>query len=336
MDTISTNNTSSPSTDLPSKSEGIVWCCVLALEAVLIVVGNLLTIVLFAVNKNLRKKSLFLVINMAFADVLGGAYLPLDIYLYIGDIYHLWKASSSTSLYFFHIMIFYSFFLASLISAALISGERFYAIYWPLKHLTLSNRRYRMVIFISWTIAFLVSIVCAVLAVLTSIKIAMNTLMSCFLPPLFIICGCNIGIWKKFKQGSIASEMQNRASQKQRLTKTLLLVSFIALLSWIPMIIVSFINEHENSLSLSIFHTTYALSVTNSFLNPLVYALRIQEFRQALGWYHVKKQAAINTEGLGRRMNTATAMPSLIQLTSLKRVSGHPQSGEEAVEDTKC
>ena len=43
--------------------------------------GNLLTIVLFAVEKRLRKKSLFVVINMAFADMMFGAVsLPLFVY----------------------------------------------------------------------------------------------------------------------------------------------------------------------------------------------------------------------------------------------------------------
>ena len=50
----------------------IAWSCALATEAVVVVVGNLLTIVLFAFNKKLRsKKSLYLVLNMAFADVSG-------------------------------------------------------------------------------------------------------------------------------------------------------------------------------------------------------------------------------------------------------------------------
>ena len=43
--------------------------------------GNLLTIVLFAVEKRLRKKSLFVVINMAFADMMFGTVsLPLFVY----------------------------------------------------------------------------------------------------------------------------------------------------------------------------------------------------------------------------------------------------------------
>ena len=57
-----------------SRPEGITWCTVFALVSFFIAVGNLLTIVLFAANKRVRKKSLYLVINMALADLLLGAF----------------------------------------------------------------------------------------------------------------------------------------------------------------------------------------------------------------------------------------------------------------------
>lgn len=49
--------------NLPSEVEGIAWCIAFMLEAVYIVLGNFRTLILFAVKKRLRKRSLFLVIN---------------------------------------------------------------------------------------------------------------------------------------------------------------------------------------------------------------------------------------------------------------------------------
>ena len=72
-----------------SSVQVIAWSCALATEAVVIVVGNVLTIVLFALNKKLRsKKSLYLVLNMAFADLfLGGISLPTYVYsLALGQV----------------------------------------------------------------------------------------------------------------------------------------------------------------------------------------------------------------------------------------------------------
>ena len=81
---ISLENTTDSSKVLPSKAEGVALCTGFILSFVFIVVGNLLTIVLFAVNKRLRKRRLFLIINMAFADLmLGAVSLPIYIY-YVG------------------------------------------------------------------------------------------------------------------------------------------------------------------------------------------------------------------------------------------------------------
>ena len=60
-----------------SKEKGIAFCTTLALEGILVVLANSLTIALFLLNKKLRKRSLILVMNMAVVDlVLGSVILP--------------------------------------------------------------------------------------------------------------------------------------------------------------------------------------------------------------------------------------------------------------------
>ena len=91
------NVSSSYTVNLSSKAEVIALCSAFALEAGFIVAGNLLTIVLFSVYKKLRKKSLFLVINMAFADLMLGAMsIPLRICLFSVHSYLLWRLQSDT------------------------------------------------------------------------------------------------------------------------------------------------------------------------------------------------------------------------------------------------
>ena len=131
--------------DFPSRAEEIVVCSALLFEALFIVTGNLVilvTIVFLAVEKELRKrKSLFLVINMAFADVmLGAVSVPLFVYLKVG--FQLWSITHVVGVVFdfFYLHFDIIFLQASLISAVFISCERFYAVYRPLKHRTLSTR----------------------------------------------------------------------------------------------------------------------------------------------------------------------------------------------------
>ena len=159
--TVRSNNSSNLSSlsspahmDFPSRAEEIVVCSALLFEALFIVMGNLVTIVFFALEKELReRKSLFLVINMAFADVmLGAVSVPLFVYLKVG--FQLWSITHEVGvvldLFYLHFDII--FLQASLISAVFISCERFYAVYRPLKHRTLSTRAYAIVISVIWTL----------------------------------------------------------------------------------------------------------------------------------------------------------------------------------------
>ena len=81
-----------------SKAEGIAICSVFRAADVFIVSGNLLTLALFTLSKKLRKRSLFLVINMAFSDLLLGI-LTLPVYIVITrSSYRLWNFEISRSL----------------------------------------------------------------------------------------------------------------------------------------------------------------------------------------------------------------------------------------------
>ena len=231
-----------------SQVEGITLSVVFLLEAVLIVTGNLLTIGLFAKEKKLRKKSLFLVVNMAFADLISGAVsLPLYVYSSIGPMYRLWKRDTSNiTLPIGWDVTDATFSQASLISAVFIAVERFYAIYWPLKHRTLSTKAYYITIVIIWTLALLVSAVFNPVKYLISDKAAIYAWMSFPLLFLFIVCACNIGICRTFHKRKVCSQQGNRASQTQRLTVTLLLVSTASLLSWLPLVTANYIFVVQN------------------------------------------------------------------------------------------
>ena len=234
--TSSENASESASVTVFSRAEGIAWCIAFILESLFIVVGNLLTIVLFAVNKTLRKRSLFLVINMAFADLMLGALsIPDMVYRYGEDVFRLWRGGAmSKPLDNFFMIVDYASTLATLLFAALISMERLYAIYWPFKHRILSLRAYCVVNFVAWTLAFLDS----GLSYLISEEHSDTAWISYSLTLVFILCFSNIAIWRKFQQGRVASQQQNRALRNKRLTKTLLFVSVLVLLSWLPFLIV--------------------------------------------------------------------------------------------------
>ena len=297
----------------PSKEEGIAFCITLALEGILVVLANSLTIALFLLNKKLRKRSLILVMNMAVVDlVLGSLILPTLVYI-TGDSYKLWTARAQvTDFRIICFIIVDTLFLhGSLLSAVVISVERLYAIYWPLKHRTLTNRAYRNVIVIVWALSLVVSVM-SIGSIFIGKLYARYGVISYFCILLFIVCSCNIGIWRKFRNQPFVSEQRNRESQSKRLTKTLLFVSFAVLLSWLPLIIVLFLAV-STKLNLFALRIAVVLNFSSSLLNPVVYALRIPEFRQTLGaWF--RRKTTIKLKPTKERVNLAAALTQVTQL----------------------
>ena len=326
----------------PSQAQGIAMVTAFMFESGLIVGGNMLAIILFAKEKKLRRKSLFLVMNMALADVmLGAVSLPLYVYLIVGPYYPLWTAKENTSMLYFYHFLDVTFSQSSLISAGFISCERFYAVYWPLKHKTLSTRVYGIAIFMVWSLAIFVSIVFLLSFNLESLKTAALSRMSFPLSFLFIVCACNISIWRKVRKRNIALLQQNRAaSQNQRLTNALLFVSAISVLSWLPLVIVNYlvfvqgIDIPRRFLFVDIINI---LNLSNSILNPFVYALRIPEFRQAL-WVSCcsRRQDVMNRPGIVGRGNMAAVLTPVLQRRAIQCNSSqvHQIYGKEVM-DTK-
>ena len=337
----STNTSTSPAmTDTPSKAQGIAMITTFMFESTIIVMGNMLVIILFAREKKLRKKSLFLVMNMALADVmLGAVALPLYVYLIVGPYYQLWTAKAA------HEFIFYfldtTFSQSSLISAGFISCERFYAVFRPLKHKTLSMRTYGIVGFTVWSLAILVSIITVLFYVYNSFKAATLSWMSFPLSFLFIVCTCNISIWRKVRIRNITLQQQNRAAfQNQRLTNALLFVSAISVLSWLPFVIVNylvFVQGLDIPRRFLFVDIINILNLSNSILNPFVYALRIPEFRQALRVSCCsQRQDVMNRPGIVGRENMAAVLTPVLQRRAIQCNSSQVQQiyGKEIM-DTK-
>ena len=331
-------NTTVPSRIVPSKAEGIAFCSAYILQFVFIVVGNLLTIVLFAVNRRLRKRSLFLVINMAFADLMIGT-VTLPIYIYsVGAGYKFWAGGwlNSKSLSVFYMVVDSFFTFASLISAAFISAERLYATYRPLKHRTLSMQAYRIILFMVWTLALLSTAIYIVLNLLIATKHSNVWTPLVFILTL-IICGCNIGIWRKFQRGGLAPQRHSSASRNKRLSKTLMFVSTLAVLLWLPLTITNYlIFVHHFQIPSKYYLSMVVLTYSNSFVNPVVYAFRIPEFGEALALCCLRRPAApaiINTKRRNKKASTLTSATTL--RTSQTALSHLQQAFDQEVMVTK-
>ena len=122
------------------------------------------------------------------------------VYFLAGTDYQLWTAKKNAPIFYSFHFLDTTFSQSSLISAVFISCERFYAVYWPLKHKTLSKRAYGFVIFMVWSLAIVISIAFHFSFYPESYKAAILSWMIFLLSFLFIVCVCNISIWRKVRK----------------------------------------------------------------------------------------------------------------------------------------
>lgn len=272
------------------KPEAIFWCVVFILEAILIIVGNLLTTVVFLRSRKLRKRRYYLMINLAISDTLVGALaMPLFVVPF-GKSLGVWYTASRHGIP-GDVSMFFDMFagFASIAFLAMISLERLYATLRPFNYRALKSRWYILLTIIAWIAAGTIPSLH-----LIAIKFPrafhssthQNVMVSMWVPflsaLLLLICVSYAVIWRKVTNlhRSVGQRVVERESSLSRIC---LLVTAMSLVAWLPFVVVNLV--FSRSTSLFQFHTFYVtkfLHFANSALNPVLYVLKIPDFKAGL------------------------------------------------------
>ena len=177
----------------------VFWSLCFGLLSFLIIVGNALSIsILF--KRRLRKRPHFLLISLAFADLLVGL-IPMPLYIMNQANLLLHTA------YWVYLCVDMITGLSSVFTLTAISLERLHAIARPLRHRPwLTLRSYAIAIATPWIFSLSLSYLLSVFSVITSLQ------FSCVIPislstPLLITFISNCIIWRK-QSSRIPSEAQ--------------------------------------------------------------------------------------------------------------------------------
>ena len=135
-----------------SNSDCIPWLAVLILECLAIVILNIITIIVFVKQRQLRRQSTCLIIHLAIVDFLVGAVSgPLQIArnLIYCDQRNLLASNNIWSLRLtFALLHLFSF--TSLVNLVFVSLERLHATFRPFKHRFVRNWIYGVIITVIW------------------------------------------------------------------------------------------------------------------------------------------------------------------------------------------
>ena len=270
-----------------SLSECIPWMTVSSAESLAIVTLNLCTIIIFIKNRNLRKRSTYLVINLAVIDMFVGRVVVYDVFYWFGVDCNLWE---------WHFIEHWTFILldvlslwfptASLTNITIIALERVHATFCPLRHRVLKKWVYGLIIAVVWIISCLLSVSSRLLWWVKEKQYNTYTCFTFISICLVIICVSYSSIVVKVRYGA-QPQHHGAASRERKLTMTLLIVTVVSLLLYLPFVVIALaihISKSEIFCSApiqSFFDTTVLLFFANSVVNPIVYAIRIPEYRSA-------------------------------------------------------
>ena len=269
----------------------IPWLAVLGTVCLAIVILNSITIIMFAKQRRLQRKSTYLVIHLAIVDLLVGAVTgPLQIESLGRFMCHLWENDKAYTILSTAIALYY-IDKVSLLNLAFISLERTHATFCPLKHRFVKKWVYGVVIVVTWLVPVIMISMVSGLSILNRDIITMFWVYLLYTSTLLlVIFACYVSIYIKVRCGRFAQLHGAAGLRERKLTSTMFLVTFGSFLTFLPLIVCYgvFVFDLKLLLSLSItsrFHYEMAMTtffLFNSLINPIIYAIRMPEFRAGM------------------------------------------------------
>ena len=255
-------------------TELFFWTVIFAVESSLIIVGNIITIIVFWKLRCVLKKTYCFLINLTVSDLIVGFAAVERIVN--NDIYIL---KNSKEVRWRELIAMYAFSgTASLTTLLLVAVERCYAILYPFRHRALRTRIYINGVVGVWLMSILVAFIRLSPKVLPNsvIIVASPWILTCLAAMgVFATCCLYIVIWRLSKKED-PRILRDKREQNKRLAKTLFIVTATSVVTWLPFA-VAFVLPHHIRIRLCC--TQCELSGT---FYPMIYCFRIPEFRRIL------------------------------------------------------
>ena len=245
------------------------WATCFSVMAFLIIVGNSLTIATL-LRKKFRKRPQFLLISLAFADLLVGCATTL---------YVIVECRFFALLFVFNIFDMFAG-LSSIFHLAVISLERLHATLRPFRHRRLSLKAYWVAIATPWVLSFSFGVAPTLTGFHRGAQGVLLIIVTIFLStPLLITCFSYLAIWRRRR---ISPEIVRsfRQNQEARFSMTIFLVTAASFMTCIPFLLF-FIMATVYPIPLSVFFCIKLLEYSNSLVNFVIYILRFPSYRKA-------------------------------------------------------
>ena len=281
-----------------SSAECSTWYAVSLTTAVVVVAVNLLSIILFVKNSNLRTRAMYLVINLTVVDMfVGGSEIFAVVSLFLlygceaGNAFLLILPEAQPIL----VVVFMAkvwFPLTSVAGITVISLDRMHATFRPFRHRNIKKWAYGVIIVGVWILTAMMLIPFPLISLYGNLQQQWQLLFPRYLWRsycclcLIVICVSYTSIALKFWCGT-RPPSHGAANRQRKLTVTLFIMTIASFLLWLPYVIYTFVLPFGLVRVSFLAHLRLRFSfsllyLTNSLVNPIIYTIRMPEFRRAL------------------------------------------------------
>lgn len=270
-------------------SSFLMWCIAFGVVDIIIIVTNIVALVVFYSNKSLLKKrhNQFLVV-LAISDIMVGIIvMPLYIYQLISWWLNGHQIVINALFEAFRVMDIVSGF-ASIFTLVMIAADRVYAIVFPFYHQVPPKGVYPCMIASVWVLSGLL----VLYYFLSRVDILPNEafvylLLLSISVSLLAICISYLLVWIRVRCFKISHGIKGARFRERRLAELLFMITVVFICTWLPFHVLNFIFHFCKSpschpSSVSVVYVSKLLHYSNSFLNPVVYCYRNNEFRRYL------------------------------------------------------
>ena len=257
-----------------------IWPAVCITQFMMVFIINAFTLVVFARSHHLRRRNTYLIMNLTVADLLIAAVSgPEAILSFIPN------KRPTRGLGVLYLVISDMCWIASLGNLVLISLERLHATLYPFRHCLVGKRTYYKIIIFSWFGAM--TLACGLqISRMNDSSLADRypwTIYT-FLTVAVLTTSYAI-IISKFVRKPHVQQLGSVILAERKLSVTLFITSAASTITVLPFAIVTCIlisSDRDKWTEFTPYRIANGFYYLNSILNPVIYAIRLTEFRRAL------------------------------------------------------
>ena len=259
-----------------------IWPAVCITQLMMVFIINAFTLVVFARSRHLRRPNTYLIMNLTVADLLIAAVSGPEAILLLKENKRPTKGFGVLHVY---LIISDMCWIASLGNLVLISLERLHATLYAFRHCLVGKRTYYKIIIFSWFGALTLACGLQISRMNdSSLGDRYPWTIYTFLTVAVLTTSYAI-IISRFIRKPHVQQLGSVILAEKKLSVTLFIVSAASIITVLPFAIVTCIlisSDRDKWTEFTPYRIANGFYYLNSILNPVIYAIRLSEFRRVL------------------------------------------------------